>query len=179
MAEFLTSNDLNSAIEVIFESADKYLLLISPYIKLHERYKSVLKSKLLNHKLEIVIVFGKNEEDVSKSIKLEDIIFFTQFPNIHILHEKRLHAKYYANESLALITSMNLYSYSQDNNIEAGVLTKGSLLDNLTGGLITKFTSADTFDGHAYGYFLRVVEQAEILYKKIPQYESGLLGFQN
>lgn len=179
MAEFLTSSDLNSAMEGIFESAEKQLLLISPYIKLHERYKSILKSKLQNHKLEIIVVFGKNEDDVSKSIKIEDINFFTDFPNIEIRYEKRLHAKYYSNEHLALITSMNLYSYSQDHNIEAGILTQTSLLDNLTGGLITKFTSADTFDGHAYSYFMRVIEQAEILFKKTPDYESALLGFQN
>ncbi len=103
MAEFLTSSDLNSAMEGIFESAENQLLLISPYIKLHERYKSILKSKLQNHKLKITVVFGKNEDDVSKSVKIEDINFFTEFPNIEIRYEKRLHAKYYANELTHLL----------------------------------------------------------------------------
>ena len=90
----------------------------------------------------IIVVFGKNEDDVSKSMKIDDIRFFAEFPNIEIRHEKRLHAKYYANESSALITSMNLYSFSQDNNIEAGILTKASLLTNLTGGLLSPFQEA-------------------------------------
>ena len=60
MAEFVTSNNLNAKLEEIFESATKKLLIISPFIKLHPRYKSALKSALHYPKLEIHIVFGKN-----------------------------------------------------------------------------------------------------------------------
>lgn len=173
MAKFLTGNKLNSEVEAILENAYAQLILISPYIKLHERYISVLKSKKDNPDLEIIVVFGKNEENLSKSLKVEDLKFFTEFPNIEIRYEKRLHAKYYANENSALITSMNLYSYSQDNNIEAGILTKSSLLGSLTGGI---FSSGDSFDGEAFEYFARVVQQAELLYKKTPEFESSLMG---
>ena len=38
MATFLTGNDLNGQLENLFESADQYLILISQYIKLHDRY---------------------------------------------------------------------------------------------------------------------------------------------
>lgn len=176
MAKFLTGNKLNSEVEGILEKAYVQLILISPYIKLHERYISVLKSKKDEYDLEIIVVFGKNEDDVSKSMKIEDIRFFTEFPNIEIRHEKRLHAKYYANESSALITSMNLYSYSQDNNIEAGILTKSSLLGNLTGGLLTPFTGGDAFEADAFEYFGRVVHQADLIYKKIPEFDSSLMG---
>ena len=67
-------------------------------------------------------MFGKNEQDPSKSMKLEELDFFKEFSNIEIKYEKRLHAKYYANDYSAILTSMNLYSHSQDNNIEAGVI---------------------------------------------------------
>lgn len=176
MAKFLTGNKLNSEVEAILENAYAQLILISPYIKLHERYISVLKSKKDNSDLEIIVVFGKNEEDLSKSLKAEDLRFFTEFPNIEIRYEKRLHAKYYANENSALITSMNLYSYSQDNNIEAGILTKSSLLNNLTGGILSSFTGGDSFEGEAFEYFSRVIQQAELLYKKAPEFDSSLMG---
>jgi len=45
MAIFLTGNDLNAELERLFEFADDYLILISPYIKLHDRYASALKTK--------------------------------------------------------------------------------------------------------------------------------------
>jgi len=176
MAKFLTGNRLNTEIEDILEKAYLQLILISPYIKLHERYISVLKSKINLPELELTVVFGKNEDDLSKSLKAEDLKFFTEFPNIEIRYEKRLHAKYYANENAALITSMNLYSFSQDNNIEAGILTKSSLLGNLTGGLLTPFTGGDSFEAEAFEYFGRVVQQADLLYKKIPVFESSLMG---
>jgi len=98
-------------------------------------------------------------------MRLEDFNFFKEFPNVQIRYEKRLHAKYYANESSAILTSMNLYSYSQDNNIEFGVLTERSAFKN--GGL----------DQEAWNYFNRVIDQADLLYDKEPKYEkSGLLG---
>lgn len=177
MAKFLTGNKLNSEVEAILENAYGQLILISPYIKLHDRYISVLKSKKDVPEMEIIVVFGKNEDDVSKSIKIDDIRFFIEFPNIEIRHERRLHAKYYANESSALITSMNLYSFSQDNNIEAGILTKASLLTNLTGGLLSSISGGDSFEMDAFEYFGRVIQQADLIYKKVPEFESSLMGF--
>ena len=176
MAKFLTGNELNAELEKIFESADEQIILISPFIKLHDRFISTLRTKKDNHELEIIIVFGKNEEDLSKSMKQEDFIFFKEFPNIQIRYERRLHAKYYANESSAILTSMNLYTYSQDNNIEAGVMTKGTLLGNLASNFMTNVTGEDSFDIQAWTYFKRVIDQSDLLFHKTPQYESGMFG---
>jgi len=174
MAKFLTSNELNAELEKIFDSADEQLILISPFIKLHDRYISSLRTKMKNHKLKITIVFGKNEDDISRSLKLEDFNFFKEFPNVEILYEKNLHAKYYANESSAILTSMNLYSYSQNNNIEAGVLVKR--LGNLANSLLVNVTGENTLDDQASHYFERVIEQSELLFRKTPQYENANLG---
>lgn len=176
MAKFLTGNELNTELEKIFETAEEQIILISPFIKLHDRYTSTLRTKMKNPKLEIIIVFGKNEEDLSKSMKQEEISFFKEFPNIQIRYEKRLHAKYYANESSAILTSMNLYTYSQNNNIEAGVMTKATLLGNLASNFITNVTGEDSFDNQALTYFKRVIEQSDLLFRKTPQYESAMLG---
>lgn len=176
MAKFLTGNELNLELEKLFERADDQIILISPFIKLHDRYASTLRTKLSNTKLEITIVFGKNEEDMSRSMKQDDFNFFKEFPNIQIRYEKRLHAKYYANESAAILTSMNLYSYSQDNNIEAGVMTKATLLGNLASNFMTNVTGEDSFDNQAWTYFKRVIDQSELLFHKKPQFESGMFG---
>jgi hypothetical protein len=177
MAKFLTGNELNSELEKLFEKAEAQIILISPYIKLHDRFISTLRTKKDNPEIEIVIVFGKNEEDLSRSMKEEDFVFFKEFPNIEIRYEKRLHAKYYANESYAILTSMNLYNFSQDNNIEAGVMTKANALSNIATNLMTNVTGEESFDQTAWSYFKRVINQSDLLYKKSPRFESGMLGF--
>lgn len=169
MATFLTGNDLNAQLENLFEFAEEYIILISPYIKLHDRFASALKAKRENYDLKIIVVFGKNEDDFSKSMKQEDFTFFKDFPNIEIRYEKRLHAKYYANESSAILTSMNLYNFSQDNNIEAGVLTNRK-------GIIGNLTSSDTLEHDAAVYFQRVIDQSDLLFLKEPKFESTMLG---
>lgn len=174
MAKFLTGNELNTELEKLFERAEEQIILISPFIKLHDRFISTLRTKKDNHKLEITIVFGKNEEDISKSMKQEDFNFFKEFPNIQIRYERRLHAKYYSNETSAILTSMNLYTYSQDNNIEAGVMTKATLLGNFATKL---WDGEESFDNQAWTYFKRVIDQSDLLFCKVPQYESALLGF--
>lgn len=168
MAKFITGNDLNSQLSDLLENSKEVIILISPYIKLHERYASILKTKKDNPNIHLVIVFGKNEDDLSKSMKEIDFNFFKEFPSVEIKYEKNLHAKYYANEKEAIITSMNLYNYSQDNNIEAGVMTKTTLLGNIIGD--------DGVDGEAWNYFSRVIEQAELLFDRVPTYSTGILN---
>jgi len=164
MAKFITGNQLNTEVEKIFEQASSHIILISPYIKLHDRFASTLREKKGDPNIEMMVVFGKNEADYSRSMSPVDFNFFKEFPNIEIRYEKRLHAKYYANESTAIITSMNLYSYSQDNNIEAGVLTESKLL------------AFDGVDRQANEYFNRVIDQSELLYKRVPKFESKFMG---
>ncbi|MBL7951763.1 MAG: phospholipase D family protein [Flavobacteriales bacterium] len=171
--QFLTSNQLNHEIEQLFETAGTQLILISPYISLHERYASVLKAKIQNDKLAITIVFGKNEKDPSRSMKRADIEFFMQFPNVEVKYEPRLHAKYYANEETAIITSMNLYRYSQDHNIEAGIKLEAVSLE---GGLANRIIGRTDVETVAWEFFERVIKQATPIYKKEPRYESALLG---
>ena len=168
MAKFLKSNELNMGIERIIEDAEEILLLVSPFIKLHHRYKDCLKSKLDNHNLKIVLVFGKNDNDYYKSMPKDEFDFFIKFPNIEIRYEERLHAKYYANESASLLTSMNLYDYSQDNNIEAGIFLETKLINN--------FSSNKSLDEQAFDYFLKVSENSKLLYSKEPQYKKGMMG---
>lgn len=101
----------------------------------------------------------------------KDFEFFKDFPNIEIKYNTRLHAKYYANESTALLSSMNLYDYSQNNNIEFGISTKSNWLGELTGIIL-----GDTLDQDALNYFLQVAKNSETLYKRTPVYEESMMG---
>ncbi|KYG72701.1 phospholipase D family protein [Roseivirga echinicomitans] len=171
MAEFVKGNQLNAELEKIFDRAEEQLVIISPFIKLHSRFVDVLKSKKSNHKLKITVVFGKNEDNISKSLSKDEFDFLKDFPNIEIKYEPRLHAKYYANESAALLSSMNLYDFSQNNNIEFGILTKATLVGALTGNLL-----GDSIDKEAFNYFDQVINNSKTLFQKTPCYEKTNLG---
>lgn len=169
MSEFLKGNHLNSKLDEILEHAETNLFIISPFIKFHARVKEILNTKKSNDKLQIVIVFGKNEDRKYRSFEKEDFEYLSEFPNVIIKYEPRLHAKYYANESATLLSSMNLYEYSQNNNIEFGIYSKANgILDNLLG---TKSLDSDSWE-----YFRGVVENAEVVYRKRPVYEDRLMG---
>lgn len=168
MPKFLEGDTLNLEIANIFKNARVELILISPFIKLHHRLRDILKDKINDHKLKITLLIGKNENNIIKSIPKEEVDFFKDFPNIEIRYEERLHAKYYSNENSSVITSMNLYDYSADHNIEVGIQVEPSLLD-----FVKQNESIGT---QAFYYFDKVLERSELLFKKEPVYTKGKLG---
>ena len=173
MAKFIYDSDLNSALEKIIEEAEESIFLISPFIKLHARIKRQLELKKSQPHVCIEVVFGKNEDNVEKSISKEDFEFLKSFPSISILYEARLHAKYYANEKTALLTSMNLYDFSQNNNIEFGILMKSNSLGDWGRGLIGE----QSIDSQAFNYFIRhVIDQAMPVFSREPEFKDGFLG---
>ena len=107
MVKFLKGNQLNAEPEGLFDNAQDFIVIISPYIKLHPRFIDSLKSKIEDNNFELIVVFGKNEGDFAKSLSKQDFEFFKAFPNIQIRYESRLNAKYYSNETTALLSSMN------------------------------------------------------------------------
>ena len=173
MAKFLKGNALNAAIEAIFDDCEKELIIVSPFIKLHTRFINSLKAKRDLDKLEIQILFGKNEKDISKSFNKEDFEFLKDFPNIRISYNEHLHAKYYSNENRAVLSSMNLYGYSQDNNIEFGILTDPTIVGNITSTI-----TGSNLDDDALVYFNQVIKDSDLLYERRPNYESKYAGLQ-
>ena len=105
MAKFISGSSVNAEIEKLLKESENQLVLISPFIQIHERLKYFLNQKLELPNLEILIVFGKNEDNVSKSLSKDDLEFLKRFPNIEIRYNKRLHAKYYSNENSAICWS--------------------------------------------------------------------------
>ena len=86
-------------------------------------------------------------ENVSRSLNYEDFEFFKDFPNIGIVYIPNLHAKYYSNEKIGLVTSINLLDSYFKNNIEFGVLGEASLLGN-----------GDKFDLAAFDYSIKILK---------------------
>ncbi len=116
------------------------MLLISPFIDLDKRIRDALSEHKSKHDFELLVLFGKNEDNYYKSIKKDSLDFLRQFPNIEIRYNDRLHAKFYQNDFEYIMTSLNLYDFSLAKNIEVGI--KGSFAYK---GLIGKvINSTDT-----------------------------------
>lgn len=164
MAEFLTGDKLNAAIVDVIQESYSEILLASPYIKLHSRIKDALLSKSEDPNIQIIILFGKNGKDLLKSINKEDFEFLKDLANIRILHEDRLHAKFYSNDEKLILSSMNLYDFSQNNNIEFGVVEKR--------GLFFKNEMNSSVDEFING----VIKNAKVLFDKVPEFEKGMMG---
>jgi hypothetical protein len=173
MAKFVYETELNLEIEQVIKNAEVRLIIISPFIKLHARVKAYLKDKMDMHDLEIIVVYGKNPDNKSKSLSDDDLNFLKSFPNIEIRYDKRLHAKFFANEKTQVLSTMNLYDYSQDINIEAGIVTEYSYLKSWARDFVTE---KKTIAEEQIVYFESVIKNSELQFENKPKYKSGFLN---
>jgi hypothetical protein len=119
MAKFLNTSATNYFLEELIKNAKDRLILISPFLKLNDRMKELLADKN-RLKIDVRIVYGKSE------LQPEEINWLKELTYIRTSFCKNLHAKCYLNEELCIVTSLNLYEFSQVNNNEMGVLIRRS-----------------------------------------------------
>tara|TARA_B100000212_G_scaffold335480_1_gene307506 strand:- start:523 stop:1254 length:732 start_codon:yes stop_codon:yes gene_type:complete len=117
MAKFLNTTGISYHLEELIKNTQDRLILISPYLQFHKRIKDNLEN-LNIQKRDIRIIYRENKLQVEESNWLESQI------GIRTSLCKTLHAKCYINEKEAIVTSMNLYSFSQQNNDEMGIYIK-------------------------------------------------------
>lgn len=113
--KIIGTSEISFSIEKIIKEADFYLILVTPFLKLHPRLKILLENKLKEIK-HCFIVF--REKNISK----EEFNWLKSLNNVKLINIPNLHAKCYVSEDNALITSLNLYEYSQINNLEIGIV---------------------------------------------------------
>lgn len=165
MSQFLTGKELETAIYDIIWDAEKNLLIVSPFIKLDDYFKKLFQKHQDNPELHLILVFGKNEKDLNKSLNKNDIDFFKSFPFVSIIYVPNLHAKYYGNESKGMITSINLYDYSFKNNIEFGVYAEHTFLSQFK----------KSADQDAWSTCMDIAESHDVVFIKRPVYERTKL----
>lgn len=117
MAKFLNTSATNYFLEELIKSAKDRLVLISPFLKLNDRIRELLEDKN-RLKIDVRIVYGKSE------LQPQEIEWLKAQSYIRTSFCKNLHAKCYLNEENAIVTSLNLYEFSQINNNEMGILIR-------------------------------------------------------
>jgi hypothetical protein len=114
MIEFVNAPGAVHRIQELIDDAEGFVILVSPFLKVApniiERIRCADKRGV-----KIAVTYGK-EEKLSAEVKklLADV------ENLTLRYYQDLHAKCYANEKGMVITSMNLYEFSQRNR-EMGV----------------------------------------------------------
>jgi phosphatidylserine/phosphatidylglycerophosphate/cardiolipin synthase-like enzyme len=119
MAKFLNTSATNYFLEELLKHAKDRIILISPYLRLNDRIKEILADKN-RLKIDTRIVYGKSE------LQPDEINWLRDFLYIRVSFCRNLHAKCYMSEEMCIITSLNLYEFSQVNNNEMGILISRS-----------------------------------------------------
>ena len=115
MAKFLTTTSISAELENLIKSATEEITLISPYLKVNQRLQDFIRDADLR-RVRVTVIYGKRDIQNAEREWMSRLTvpYETWFvPN--------LHAKCYLNENMAIITSMNLYEFSQQNNDEMGI----------------------------------------------------------
>jgi hypothetical protein len=115
MPQFLTTSGTSHLIEDIIIRAKTELVLITPYLRLSR----ILLERLTeanNRGVNTKLVYGKVDLHPGERKQLEALT------NMELLFLENLHAKCYHNEATLIVSSMNLYEFSEKNNREMGIV---------------------------------------------------------
>jgi len=123
MAKFLTTIGTTNALEEIITTAQKTIVLVSPYWQLSDilgdRIGDAVKRGV---KVAMFMKVDKLNKNEIKEIRKELPKLEKKYKGIELVPVENLHAKCYHNEKMMLITSLNLYQYSMQNNREMVIL---------------------------------------------------------
>ena len=114
MTKFLNTSATNYYLEELIKQTRERLIIISPFLKFNDRIKELLEDKD-RMKIDVRLVYGKSE------LAPQEINWLRSLEFVRTSFCQNLHAKCYLNEEAAIITSMNLYDFSQVNNNEMGI----------------------------------------------------------
>ena len=110
----MTTKGVTARLEEIIYGARREIIICSPFLQINDDFHERLLDAT-EHNVRISFVYGKNE----LSQKEENRLLELNRAKKYYCHN--LHAKCYANEKKMLITSMNFYDYSMQNNREMGI----------------------------------------------------------
>ena len=115
MPTFLTTTSISAELEKLITSAREEITLISPYLKVNQRIQDFIRDADLR-RVRLTVIYGKEDMQPAERDWLA-----TLTTPAELWFVSNLHAKCYMNEAAAIITSMNLYEFSQQNNSEMGL----------------------------------------------------------
>lgn len=117
MAKYLDTSQISSELMQLLKEAKEKIILVTYSLQVNNQIQERLKTKSkLGTLSEITIIYGNTQ------LKEKELKWMEEIDDLRVFQKKNLHAKCYINEKKAIISSMNLYDYSQTSNIEMGFL---------------------------------------------------------
>lgn len=114
---YINPHEISGKILTLIEEAENELIIVSPYIKVKSWVRMMRAlQKAIRNEVKITFIIRKNAEQKELSV-IEDL-------GITPILIDDLHAKLYINDKSAVVTSHNLYHYSETNSIELGHYTE-------------------------------------------------------
>lgn len=128
---FIPPMEISGKIMTLIEEAEKELIIVSPYVEFKNWDK--LKRCLRNARDRNVAITFYVRENVKQDLDpIKEI-------NAKIVYVKDLHAKIYLNEVNGIVSSQNLYQYSDINSIDFAYSTETEIERNQLVKLIDKY----------------------------------------
>ena len=120
MVKLLDTSHCSAELSDLVKNAQTEIILVSPYLQISPRLFDLLKEASLRN-ISITLIYRNDKLSEKDSTKFKEQKDKLLSLNVKMSSLENLHAKCYLNDSMAVITSMNLYQYSQENNIEFGI----------------------------------------------------------
>lgn len=115
MVEILATEELNVCIMQLIERARRHIVIVSPFLKINQRMRMTIQMAI-KRGVKLTVVYGK------KDLDKDTVDWLKSLPYCNIGYLENLHAKLILNEETVIMSSMNLYEYSQVNNVELGMI---------------------------------------------------------
>lgn len=116
MAQYLNTQAAYSEIENIVNRAEHTLVIMSPYIQISRTLLQKIFHASEHRNIDISLICRKND------IKPEEMDALNRITRLELFDLPNMHANCIYNEKSMVITSLNLFDYSQINNRDMGVL---------------------------------------------------------
>jgi len=115
MPKVITTKSIAGHIEEIISSSNAFIVIVSPYMKLDQKFMERLRTATQSN-IELYVCYRSNE------LQPNEMNFFKGLENCQLLPIDYLHSKYFFNEKGEMVIgSMNLSEVSERKNWELGI----------------------------------------------------------
>ena len=134
MNKVISDSYINSDLLTLIENSEKYLVLVSPYLKLWGHLETQIENSV-KRGVDVQLWYRTDQEKKYKKTydKLSSM-------GVKVGKIDTLHSKLYLSEKQGLMTSMNLLDFSKSNSREIGILTDERKILNQFKDYIEKLT---------------------------------------
>lgn len=116
--KLIKPSEISGKIMTLIEESDKFVIIVSPYIKISKWYKLLKKlEKLKSRNIPTYFIIRESESNQISFQELEGLgMTYQAIPD--------LHCKLYLNEKQVIVSSMNLLNSSEINSLEIAYSTE-------------------------------------------------------